>query len=60
MAACQDPEVLLRSPNVEAAIAASAAAALLLETFQQLPDDTFASLASALEDFIDTGAGGLL
>ena len=61
MAACQDPEVLVRSPNVEAAIAASAAALALAEAVLfNVPEDGIAAILAAAEDFIESGGGGLL
>lgn len=61
MAACQDPEVLVRSPNVEAAIAASAAALALAEAVLfQLPEDGIQAILSAAEEFIESGGGGLM
>jgi hypothetical protein len=61
MAACQDPEVLVRSPNVEAAIAAAAAALALAEAvLVNVPEDGIAAILAAAEDFIESGGGGLL
>ena len=64
MNSCQDPEVLLRSPNYESAFAAATAAALLAErVVASLPEDGLAgagAIASFIEDFIESGGGGLL
>lgn len=64
MHSCQDPEVLLRSPNYESAFAAATAAAILAErVVASLPEDGLAgasAIASFIEDFIETGGGGLL
>lgn len=61
MAACQDPDVLVRSPNVEAAIAASAAAVALAEALMNnLPEDSLSAIIAAAEEFLESGGGGLL
>ena len=59
MAACQDPEVLVRSPNVEAALAATAAAAAVAEVLMStvggggVPEDAAAALISMAEEMIE-------
>ncbi len=57
MAACQDPEVLVRSPNIEAALAATAAAAAVAEALLvSLPEGSTAGLVSLLEEIIENGS----
>lgn len=61
MSACQDPEVLVRSPNMEAAIAAALAAAALAEALlANLTEESVAALVATLEEYIESGGGGLL
>ena len=64
-AACQDPEVLVRSPNVEAALAATAAAAVVAETLLGsitsggIGEDAAAALLSMAEEIIENGSSML-
>jgi hypothetical protein len=59
MNACQDPEVLVRSPNVEAALAATAAAAAVAEVLMNsiggggVPEDAAAALLSMVEEIVE-------
>ena len=58
MSACQDPEVLLRSPNTEAAIAASALSVLLLSYLadEMSVEQLFAALSTGSSDGVLDGA----
>ena len=62
MNACQDPDVLVRSPNVEAALAATAAAAVVAETLLGsiasggVAEDAAAALLSMAEEIIENGS----
>lgn len=59
MATCQDEQVLLRSPNLEAALTAAAAAAVLAESiYSALPEEGMAGLGvllSMAEDVLESG-----
>jgi ubiquinol oxidase len=65
MNACQDPDVLVRSPNVEAALAATAAAAAVAETLLGsinqggIAEDAAAALLSMAEEIIENGSSML-
>lgn len=59
-AACQDPEVLVRSPNVEAALAATAAAAALAEVLvSSLGEGSTGALVALVEEIVEQGSSML-
>jgi hypothetical protein len=56
MAACQDPEVMVRSPNIEAALAATAAAAAIAEALvTSLPEGSTSALVALVEELAENG-----